>query len=100
MTIHQVSSLVKTADVSWGGVLLDDALDLSFVCRSVLLEESVGISLSWRIGIGIVEQVLNPQKNLLDGDCRLPTLLFIQNRETDRARWIDVGMEQRRDESA
>ena len=81
-------------------VVLDDVLDLAFVRGAVLLKEVVRISLSGRIRIWSVQKFLNADKNLLDGDCRLPSFLLIQNRETDCARWVDVGMKERWNEFA
>lgn len=62
------------------GVLLDDGLDLAIVCGPVLFKQIVCIGLGWRFGVGIVQQVLDAQENLLDGDCWLPTFLLIQYR--------------------
>lgn len=87
------------------------------------LEEGVGLNLSRIFGIGVVEQVLNAQHDLMvghshelnrligsytwqrqthlfDGDGWLPRLLLVQDRETDGAGGVDIGMVQGRDEAA
>jgi hypothetical protein len=43
---------------------------------------------------------LDTQQNLLDSDRGLPSFIFVQDRQADGARWIDVWVEQRRDEFA
>ena len=48
-----------------------------------------------RLDIGlVVEQLLDAEQDLLDGDVRLPVLLFVEDREADRSGGIDVGMRQ------
>jgi hypothetical protein len=83
---------------SW--VVSYNPLDLVLICSPILLEEVVCVSLSWRVGVGVIEKVLNSEEDLLDGDGRLPALLFIQDRQADGARGIDVGVEERWDEFA
>jgi len=77
------------------GIFFDYAFDLSFVRCPILLEQVVCIRLGWRFGIGIIEQVLNADEDLPDGDCWLPTFFFVQDRETDCARRVDIWMEKR-----
>ena len=43
---------------------------------------------------------MDTEENLLDGDRRFPCLFFIQNVQADRARGVDVGVEERGDEFA
>jgi hypothetical protein len=74
-------------------VITNDSLDLGLVCGAIFLEEVVGISLGWRVGVGVIEEVLNTEKNLLDGNRRLPTLFLVQNRQADGTRGVDVGVE-------
>ena len=45
--------------------------------------------------VGIVEQVLDAQQDLLDGDGGLPALVLVQDAETHSARGEDVGVEER-----
>lgn len=61
----------------WCRVLLDHSLDSSFVLNSVLFEEIVCIGLSGRLGVGVVQEVLNTKQDLLYRDRRLPSLLFV-----------------------
>jgi hypothetical protein len=79
-------------------VLANDAAHSLLVLDSVSLEQIIRLSLSRRLRVRVVEQVLDTQQNLLHRDGRLPSLILVQNRKTDRARGVDVGMEQRRDE--
>jgi hypothetical protein len=69
--------------------------DPSLVLDLVFLKEVVRLSLCGRVGVRIVEKVLNAKRNLLDGDGGLPTFLLIQDRQTDGARRVYIGMEQR-----
>lgn len=81
-------------------VLPDNLLHSSFVRRAILLEEIVCVGLCRGFGVGIIKQILDTQQNLLNGDCRLPGFFFVQDRETDSAGGVDVGVEERRDEFA
>lgn len=81
-------------------VLSDDPLDFGFICCLVFLKEVVCIRLRWRIGIWVIEKILDAQQDLLDRDCRLPAFLLVQNRQTDGAGRIDIGMEEWRNEFA
>lgn len=76
-------------------ILLDYAFDSSLIFRSVLLKQVVRLSLRGRVGIRIVQEILYAQCDLLDGDGRLPALLFVQDGQADGAGRVDVGMEQR-----
>ena len=87
-------SHVKTR--SWRWVIFDNVLDLLVVCVTVLFEQVVGFGLGWRIWIWIIEEVLDPEKNLLDCDSRLPAFFFIQDGEADGSRRVDIWMEERR----
>lgn len=60
----------------------------------------VGVLLCRTLQIGIVEQILNAQKNLLNGNCWLPILLFVYQRQAHRARWINVGVKKTSVETA
>jgi len=55
----------------------DNTLDLVLICHSILLEEVVRVGLRWRVGVGVVEEVLNAEKDLLDGNCGLPAFFFV-----------------------
>lgn len=64
-------------------VLTDNALDAPLVLGPILLEHVVGLRLSWRLGVGVVEKVLDTQKDLLNGDGWLPGLFLVQDRQAD-----------------
>jgi hypothetical protein len=74
-------------------------LDLTLIRRSILLKEIICISLGWGIGIWVVQEILYANEDLSDSDCWFPAFLFVENRQTDGARWVDVRMEEWRDES-
>lgn len=80
---------------SRGGVVSDDLSYLLLVGGAVLFEEVVGICLSRRLGVGLIEETLDAEENFLDRDCRLPRLLFVQDVQTDGAGGIDVWVEER-----
>lgn len=90
----------RRAGLSRSRVVSDDLLDLLVVGSAVLTEEVVGFSLSGRLGVGLVQQRLNAEKNLLDGDGGLPAFLFVENGQADGARGVDIGVEEGRDELA
>ncbi len=74
-------------------VLSNDTSNLLLILSAFLLEELVGIGLCRGLRVGVVEEVLHAQKDLLDRDCRLPRLVLIKDGQTDRARGVHVGVE-------
>lgn len=60
-------------------VLPHNLADAPLICRTILLEEVVGISLRGRLGVWVIEQILDAKKDLLDGDCGSPRFLLVQN---------------------
>jgi hypothetical protein len=56
--------------------------------------------LGWGVGVWLVEQVLDSEENLLDGDSRLPCIFFVQDGQADGAGGVNVGVEERWDEFA
>jgi hypothetical protein len=84
----------KELSGSW--VVSDDLLDLLLVGSAVFAEQIVSLCLSRRLGVGLVKQRLDAEKNLLDGDGGLPAFLLVQDGETDGARRVDVGVKERR----
>ena len=75
-------------------------LDPSLVLGLVVHEELVGLRLGGTVGVGIVEEVLDAQEHLLDGDGGTPSLLLVEDGQADGPGRVDVGMEQGRDELA
>ena len=53
------------------------------VLGPVLAVARVGLRLGRVLDVGVVEQVLDPQQDLLDGDGGPPVLLLVQDGETD-----------------
>jgi len=77
-----------------------DLLDLLLIRAPILLEEIVCFGLGRGFGVGIVEEILNAEQDLFDGNGRLPTFLLIQNAEAHGSGWIDVGVKEGRYEFA
>lgn len=69
-----------------------------FVFGAVLAIAGVGLGLSRILDVGVIEQVLDAQKQLLDGDSRSPILLLVQQGQTHRAGGVHIGVEQGRHE--
>ena len=86
--------------LSWGWVFFHDSLYFLVVSLSVLLEQVIRVSLRRRLGIWVVEQILNTDENLFDGNGGFPAFFLIKDRKTHGAGRIDVGMEQWRNEFA
>lgn len=86
--------------LSRGGVVSDDLLDLLVVGSAVLAEQIVGLGLSRRLGIGLVQQRLNAEEDLLDGNGGLPAFLFVEDGQANGSGRVDVGVEERRNELA
>jgi len=68
--------------------------DPLLVIGPVLTETGVGLGLGGVLDVGIVEEILDTQEDLLNGDGRPPVLLFVQDRETNCPGGINVGVEQ------
>ena len=49
------------------------------VVRPVLAEAGVGLSLGGVLDVGVVQEILDTQQDLLDGDGRPPVLLLVQD---------------------
>ena len=64
------------------------------VISSVLTETCVRLRLGGVLDVGVVEEVLDAEEDLLDGDGGPPVLLLVQDAETHCARWVDIGVEQ------
>lgn len=66
----------------------------------VLLEEIVCVSLGRGFGVWGIEEFLNAEEDLFDGDGGFPAFFLVENRETDRAGGVDIGVEEGRCEFA
>ena len=49
------------------------------VVRPVLAEGGVGLGLGGVLHVGVVQEILDTQQDLLDGDGRPPVLLLVQD---------------------
>ena len=58
--------------------------------------ESVGFALGRAAGVGVVKEVLDADQDLLKGNGGSPSLLFVENRQTDRPGRVHVGMKEGR----
>lgn len=81
-------------------VLLYNFPYLPFICGTVIAVQVVGIGLRRRFGVWVVEEILDSEEDLSDGDSWSPRLLLIEDRKADRSGWIYIGMEKRWDEFA
>lgn len=81
-------------------VFFHDLTDSLLVGLAIVLVERVGVRLRRRVEIRIVQQILDAAEDLLDRDRGLPSLLLVQDRQANGARWVDIGVEKRRDEFA
>ena len=81
-------------------VVSDDLLDLLVIGSTVFAEQVVGLGLSGRIWVGLVQQRLDTEEDLLDGDGGLPAFLFVENGQANGSGRVDVGVEERRNELA
>lgn len=97
---HIVSAHQQTNCLTARGILPSLGLDPSLVLGLVVLEEVVGLGLGGTVGVGIVEEVLNAEEHLLDGDGGTPSLLLVEDGEANGPGRVHVGMEEGRDELA
>jgi hypothetical protein len=75
-------------------VLLNNVLDLLLVRDPILLEQVERIGLRGRLRVRLVEQRLDAQQDLLNGNCGFPALFFVKDREADGTRGVDVWVEE------
>jgi hypothetical protein len=72
-------------------------LHLFDILLAVVLVESQWLLLGRTLNIGLIlQQLLDAEQDLFDGDVRLPVLLLIQDGEADCPRRVDVGMREDR----
>lgn len=70
------------------------------VLQSILAVDCVRLGLCRVLDVGFVEQILDAEQDLFDGDRRAPVLVLVEQRQANGARWIHVRVEQRRLEFA
>lgn len=81
-------------------MLPHNLLDPPLVLHPVPLVHVVSFGLGRRLRVGVVEQVLHAQEDMLDRDGGFPRLLLVQDGQADGARRVDVGVEERGNEFA
>jgi hypothetical protein len=81
-------------DKRW--ILLGLLSDTSPVLHNVLDKEVISFSLC-RIGrVGLVQQILDANKNLFHCNCRSPSTIFVEDRQADSSRGVDIRVEETR----
>mmetsp|Transcript_34846 Transcript_34846/g.93046 ORF Transcript_34846/g.93046 Transcript_34846/m.93046 type:complete len:208 (-) Transcript_34846:4-627(-) len=65
------------------------------ILRLVSGKETVWFLLGRRRRVGVVQEILDAEQNLPDGDGRLPIFILIQDAQAHRSRRVDVGVEER-----
>lgn len=75
-------------------------LDLPDVLLSVSDIDLVRRDLGRAIRVRVIQELLDAEDDLLDGDCGAPVLLLVQDGQADRPRGVDVGVEEPRGELA
>merc|ERR1740121_633761 len=70
--------------------LCDHLLHSAEVLRLVRGKKPVRLLLRRRGRVGVVEEVLDAEKDLADGDCWLPILVLVQDAQAHGARRVDV----------
>jgi len=86
--------------ISWRRVVANDLSYLLLIGDTVLLEQVVGVGLSRRIRVGLVEERLNAEQKLLDGNGGFPGFVLVEDGQTHGAGWVDVWVEEWGDEFA
>lgn len=84
--VHDIAPLIiycvcheASKAVSWRWIVFHNGFDLLLVGLAISLEKVVGIGLRRRIRVWIVEQILDAEEDLFDGDGWLPALFFVQD---------------------
>jgi len=78
MTIQSKSTSFHPDDLH-RRVLTDNLAHFALVTRAILLEHIVRLGLCGRLGIGVIEEILDTEKNLLDRNCRSPSFFLVQD---------------------
>lgn len=94
-----------TQKPGWAGflvglVFLHNHANSTFILRTVLLEEVVGLGLCRWLGVGVIQEILDAKQELLNSDGRSPTLFLIQNWQANRSGRVDIRVEKCRREFA
>lgn len=74
-------------------VLSNHPLDTLLVFHFVPLEQVVCLGLRWRLGIGVVQEILDTEDDLFDGDGRFPAFILVEYRQANGPRRVDVWVE-------
>ena len=96
-SLQQIDILV----VGWLGRIFARFLSNScHVAGFVMNKQLIGFGLRGRIRVGFIQQVLNPNQNLLNGNGRSPSFFFVQNGQTNGTGRIHIGVKEGRHEFA
>ena len=63
-------------------------------------KEMICVGVGGAVGIRVVQEVLDSQQDLLDGDGGLPSVVLIQDGQTHRSRGVHIWVEEGRCEFA
>jgi hypothetical protein len=91
----KASALHRELHTLWCRVFLHYVLDLLFVRRAILLEQVECVRLRRRLWVRFVEERLDTEEDLLDGDSGSPAFFFVEDRQADGAGRVYVWVEQR-----
>ena len=71
---HKILGLVL-----WCWIVFHNGFHFLLVSLTISLEEVVCIGLRWRIGVWVIEKILDTEEHLFDCDGWFPTLFFVQD---------------------
>lgn len=76
-----------------GGKLLGLRPYPLLIVHPVLTVNCVSFCLCWILNVWLIQQLLDSQKNLFDGDSRSPIFVLLQDGQTHSAWWVDIWVE-------
>lgn len=101
LRVSPVFSLIVVVVVLFSGCHGSGLCSNTFlVLETVLTVNSVSLCLGRVLDVRLIQQILDSEQNLFDGDGRAPVLLFVQQRQTNGPGRVHVRMEQWRFELA
>lgn len=76
-----------------GGKLLGLCPYPLLIVHPVLTVNCVSLCLCWVLNVRLIQQLLDTQQDLFDGDGRPPIFVLLQDRQTHSAWWVDIWVE-------